>query len=194
MPDHTPKAEPANLKAQELPKTAQPYLSDEQIQKAVVAFVNGDKATARDLLMQVVDRDETNVAAWWQLSRVVETADEREICLENVLTLDPNHTAARAAWEQLQRDKTLTAAAFAETSYAPAEVALETMPTPPAEPTPRPPAPSTTDFLEDELGCPYCATPTVWEDRRCPVCKHNLWTRQREVEGSTPAYRTLLML
>ncbi len=178
---------------QETSETTPPHLTDVQIQKATVALVNGETATARDLLMQVIEYDETNVAAWWLLSRVVETADEREICLENILTLDPNHAAARAAWEQLQRDKASAAATFAERSYTSVEAAPEAMP-PPEELAPLPPTPSTPDFLEDELGCPYCAAPTAWEDKRCPACKHSLWTHQREVEQSTPAYRALLML
>ncbi len=50
---------------------------------------------ARQLLMQVVERDERNEQAWVWLSGVVESLDDRRVCLENVLALNPNNSLAQ---------------------------------------------------------------------------------------------------
>ena len=50
---------------------------------------------ARQLLLQVIELDETNILAWLWLSTVLDDLEEKKVCLENVLTLDPTHKAAR---------------------------------------------------------------------------------------------------
>ncbi len=196
--------EPENIKVQQALSTARRRLSNTWVQEAIEAIHVGETETARDFLMQAVEHDETNVAAWWQLSQVLEAPNEREICLENVLALDPDHTEARAALDSVQRDKALADAILDETAYAPAtyvqeatwlpDAALPFISPPESEAAPILPAISTPDIFADELGCPYCATPTAWEDRRCSVCGHALWTHQREVEKRTSAYWILVTL
>ena len=56
---------------------------------------------ARELLLRVIDEDETNEPAWLWLSGAVTTDDERRICLENVLVLNPNNGAARKGLARL---------------------------------------------------------------------------------------------
>jgi hypothetical protein len=49
---------------------------------------------ARELLYQVIDLDDRSEKAWLWLSGVVEGIDERIICLENVLAINPHHELA----------------------------------------------------------------------------------------------------
>lgn len=59
----------------------------------------GDKASARSLLTQVVERDPHNELAWMWLSGVVEEPEEQQICLENVLVINPHNPKARKGLE-----------------------------------------------------------------------------------------------
>jgi len=56
---------------------------------------------ARELLYQVIDLDERNEKAWLWLSGVVDGTDERIICLENVLAINPSHELARQGLRHL---------------------------------------------------------------------------------------------
>lgn len=73
------------------------------VQKAVAAYKAGRKDEARDLLLQAVDQDETNEQAWLLLSGLVDSPEEQEICLENVLTINPNNEKARQRRDALKR-------------------------------------------------------------------------------------------
>ena len=65
------------------------------LRQAVAAAKAGRKAEARHLLETVLDADEHNELAWLWMSGVVDSDDERIICLENVLTINPQNQAAR---------------------------------------------------------------------------------------------------
>ena len=73
----------------------------------IAAARSGQAAQARDLLMQVVEADENNESAWLWLSGVVESLEDRQVCLENVLALNPDSVAAQKglAWIDQQRTK-----------------------------------------------------------------------------------------
>jgi hypothetical protein len=79
-------------------------MSDEQIAEwlydGVMALLQGDKDTARDLLMQVVQADERNEEGWLWLSGAVNDAEDQQVALENVLDINPTNEAARQglAW------------------------------------------------------------------------------------------------
>ncbi len=75
------------------------------LNEGIAAAKSGQAAQARDLLMQVVEADENNEAAWLWLSGVVESLEDRQVCLENVLALNPNSVAAQKglAWLDQQR-------------------------------------------------------------------------------------------
>lgn len=73
------------------------------LQRGIAAAKAGEREMARDLLMRVVEQDERNIQAWLWLSQVVTRPDERQICLENVLAIDPNHQAARRGLELLNQ-------------------------------------------------------------------------------------------
>ena len=60
---------------------------------------------ARELLYQVIDLDERNDSAWLWLSGVVTGIDERMVCLESVLAIDPHHELAREGLRYLQMQR-----------------------------------------------------------------------------------------
>jgi len=64
------------------------------LNRAIIAAKAGRKAEARQLLEAVLDTDERNERAWLWLSGVVDSDEERVICLENVLSINPDNQAA----------------------------------------------------------------------------------------------------
>src|SRR5688572_23396432 len=62
----------------------------------------GDLEAARAALSQVVERDPDNEVAWMWLSGVVDDPAEQQICLENVLVINPDNDKARQGLEYLQ--------------------------------------------------------------------------------------------
>jgi len=92
------------------------------LREGIAAAKSGQLDRARELLMQVVDADEYNEQGWIWLSSVVDTDADREICLENVLSINPENKLAKSGLVHL-RNRRLTAAA----------------PPPEAEPAPPPP-------------------------------------------------------
>jgi len=75
------------------------------LNEGIAAAKSGQAARARDLLMQVVEADENNESAWLWLSGVVESLEDRQVCLENVLALNPDSAVAQKglAWIDQQR-------------------------------------------------------------------------------------------
>ncbi len=142
------------------------------LEAGIAAAQAGQNPLARTLLSRVVEQDANVTAAWRWLSWVVDDPEEREICLENVLILDPQDAAAR---EELARLR-------AEQPLPPGPAVAEAPPLPLDEAElPMPPLIS----LEDRYLCPYCAAPTRFEARRCPRCRGALWSRSRQQEERT---------
>ena len=73
---------------------------DELSQAGIAAARAGQPGWARDLLTRAIELDEGNVKAWLWLSQAVDTLEEKQECLERVLSLDPDHEVARRglAW------------------------------------------------------------------------------------------------
>jgi hypothetical protein len=65
------------------------------LKQAVSAAKAGRKLEARDLLEAVLDADDRNEQAWLWMSGVTDSDEERVICLENVLTVNPHNEAAK---------------------------------------------------------------------------------------------------
>src|SRR5512136_3034708 len=80
------------------------------LRQGIAAARDGQTETARRLLTQVVEQDERNAAAWLWLSGVVESLDDKQVCLENVLTLEPGNQAAQAGLDTRQENAGLCAA------------------------------------------------------------------------------------
>jgi len=171
------------------------------LRAGIAAAKSGQRERARDLLMRVVEQDEENVSAWLWLSGVVDSLDDREICLENVLALDPDNDAARKGLAFVQEQKGIQAPPSSAPSSEPPATARAARPAtlaaailqedlarrrPPPEPEPEPPPIPLQDEFDNPYLCPYCAAQTQPDDRKCQSCGAQLWvkTRRRE-ERST---------
>ena len=75
---------------------------EDLVELGMAAALAGRKDQAREALMAAVERDEQHEAAWYWLSTVVESDDDQEIALENVLVLNPDNGEARQALDRLQ--------------------------------------------------------------------------------------------
>ncbi len=62
----------------------------------------GNKEEARRKLMQVINADENNEFGWLYLSEAVESDEDRQICLENVLTINPANEQAETELKALE--------------------------------------------------------------------------------------------
>jgi len=76
------------------------------LRQGIAAAKAGQNRRARDLLTQVIDRDEHNEQAWLWLSSVVESLDDRRLCLEQVLAINPGNVHARAGLRQIEQSVT----------------------------------------------------------------------------------------
>lgn len=79
--------------------------SETDLKAGISALKAGERAQARDLLLHVVHADETNEIGWLWLSAAVDSVEDRRICLENVLTLNPDNVAARRGLAKLSDGK-----------------------------------------------------------------------------------------
>ena len=216
---------------------------DELLRKGIAAAKAGQRGQARELLTRVVDYDERNAPAWLWLSGVVDSLEDREICLENVLAIEPDNDAASRglAWvrQQIQQteapppspaDTAVVESPVVARSHTPSTTAAAVLyedsadhqpqqgwepasPTTPEDgivespvvarartaPTaaaamlrgeseflypavmPEPAALPANEF-DDEYLCPYCASLTEPEDRRCKFCGGQLWIKSRKQE------------
>jgi tetratricopeptide (TPR) repeat protein len=75
----------------------------EWLREGVAAVKAGHNEYARELLIRVVAHDDQNAQAWLWLSGVVESLEDRKVCLENVLGIDPDNAAARKGLTWVQR-------------------------------------------------------------------------------------------
>ena len=144
------------------------------LKTAIQAAKAGEREKAHQLLMQIVEQDEENEMAWLWLSGTVKTKEDRQICLENVLAINPNNEIAKKGLKKI---------GVAIPKPAP--------PPPPAEEQPEswtqpkydlivpeandPHKPKFDDIWSSgESLCAYCAEPVHPKQNRCPKCKRNL--------------------
>ncbi len=139
------------------------------LQEGITAAKAGERAKAREALQRVVEADENNAQAWLWLSEVVTTFEDREVCLENVLALDPNNEPARKGLEWVHAQIAATPEIeppsilpHIETDQLRAQEARVKF-----------------DFSGDEfdspLLCVYCGRLTNEDDTRCPQCGRRLY-------------------
>jgi len=124
---------------------------DQWLREGISAAESGQRDRARELLTRVVEQDEENVQAWLWLSGVVDSLDDREVCLDNVLALDPENEVARRGLAEMQDQRQDQAPAPAEVSpfstpgpdselaFAPFTAGVDAQPLAASEPDPPPP-------------------------------------------------------
>jgi hypothetical protein len=103
------------------------------LRQGIAAARAGDVEQARELLLQVVDADEYNERAWLWLSGVVDNDADREVCLENVLAINPDNRLAKAGLVHLRNQKVPAPPLFKPEPKPspPPAAAREPKPTPP---------------------------------------------------------------
>jgi hypothetical protein len=74
----------------------------ELLRKGIEAARENKREEARGYFEQVVELDEKNEKGWFWLASVVDSDDERKICLGNVLHINPNNERAKRALDALQ--------------------------------------------------------------------------------------------
>lgn len=78
------------------------------VQEAIQAYNAGDMDKAQTLLMEATELNDEHEQAWMWLSLVVEDEEDKRICLENVLSINPNNEGAKERLETLgQEDATV---------------------------------------------------------------------------------------
>ncbi|MBN1221387.1 MAG: hypothetical protein JXM69_20860 [Anaerolineae bacterium] len=68
---------------------------DQWLEEGILAAKAGQNQQARFRLLDVVEQDQTNETAWYWLYQVFDRRDDRRICLENLLTINPDNEWAR---------------------------------------------------------------------------------------------------
>ena len=123
---------------------------------------------ARDLLMRVLEVDEENEEAWLWLSGSVEDIEDKRICLENVLTLNPDNEVAPLRLAELEdRSRAFARGEQAQMTKQPLGGALG---------SPYHPYAIAQNKLYDDVWatdqalCAFCATPVKRKQRRCRKC------------------------
>jgi hypothetical protein len=91
------------------------------LKQAKAALKSQDKAKARELLLQVVDLDPKNEEGWLLMSGVVSSLEEQQICLENVLKVNPNNERAKKGAEMIAKKLGNRPAAAAPPTPAPSD-------------------------------------------------------------------------
>ncbi|MBN1563291.1 MAG: hypothetical protein JXA10_05595 [Anaerolineae bacterium] len=76
---------------------------EDLFKRAMAAFQAGRKDEARSLFMDVVEQSGQHEQAWLYLSALVDSMEEQQICLENVLTINPNNAKAQQGLNTLRQ-------------------------------------------------------------------------------------------
>jgi tetratricopeptide (TPR) repeat protein len=159
------------------------------LQAAIAAARAGKNEEARDLFLQVIARDDQSETAWLWLSSVVDDPEEQQICLENVLTLNPGNRTARSGLRWLSGQQSGPDPASLPGSPAPA--------TPPArEPHPATALAGEPSVEINPFGCPYCGGPVETDEGpRCLACGRLAAIRHRkEARGPWLGWLVLLFV
>lgn len=97
---------------------------EQWLQEGILAAKSGQLEQARFRLLDVVEQDQTNETAWFWLYQVFERPNDKQVCLENLLIINPYNEWARQELRQ-----------YNDNAYTPA-MPLYT----PSAPAPGPPA------------------------------------------------------
>lgn len=154
-----------------------PLTNQQKVDQGIKALRAGQREKARQLLTEVVTADEDNEKAWLWLSSAVDTDQERQLCLENVLTINPHNQAALQGIAKLQSPKA---------------------PSPPAQPI---------EIIYQQYSqiddiwakenaelCPYCAAELQRTDTRCQQCKQKLAVKYYRHEKPQPGFHVYWVL
>lgn len=166
------------------------------MRQGIESVKRGKREEARDLFLSVLKVDGENEQAWLWLSSVVETNEDKQICLENVLVLYPGSLAAKRGLEKLNKwepsenanlkgdhpvhreNKPISLASAVlyperqvtdRQQYDSIELQLQ-------RPVDYATHSGYDDIWEQDCDiCQYCATEVNPDDKRCPNCRKSLF-------------------
>ena len=162
-------------------------------QRGITAVNMGHLDIAKDCFTAIVMADETNEAAWFQLSQVVEDSEEQRICLENVLALNPDHAKAEQLLDELTETAVLPPPSHhlhpspaGAILYPERQTQSDDQPTPEKQSAPAIRYTSSSQFDDiwtklwhEEIDiCAYCAQEVTPDQNICPHCQRKLTTWQ----------------
>lgn len=124
------------------------------VREGINAYRAGNKEEARTLLLKAVELDEQSEQAWLWLSAVVDTPEDQQTCLENVLMINPNNERAQQGLRILKQKTTGATPAAAQKSDEDAFANVSFTQTTP------PPAPADDDELPSSVEWDMPATET----------------------------------
>ena len=78
-------------------------MTGDLLKQGIAALNAGRKEEARRLLMRFVQQDERNEMGWLWLSGAVDTDEDRRVCLENVLAINPSSESAQQGIQILRK-------------------------------------------------------------------------------------------
>lgn len=84
-------------------RSSTPKQVEQLLREGIRAAQAGNRNVARTRLKEVVALDESNEKGWFWLASVVESDDEKRVCLSNVLVINPNNERAKSQLEALDR-------------------------------------------------------------------------------------------
>ncbi len=182
------------------------------LQSGKEAAKKDDPALAWELLLAVVEEDEKNEEAWLWLSSVVESDEDKRICLENVLVINPENAPAKRGLTRLAGETSGAGEMNEEFT-----IRRHNNPVSPAASILYPgqnitewhwrePAiqhgvaipgyqgrSSFDDIWEQDVDiCPYCAGELAYDEWRCSKCRQNL--KQTHYRYPKPSSDLLIFL
>jgi len=147
-----------------------------RLKDGIEAIQAGNNVRGRDLLLEVVQLDRDNEAAWWWLAHAAADAQEQMRALEQVVRLNPDQADAHAALLGLRQQPVATTVTYTDWASLLPETPFEA-----------------DDGVDDPFQCPYCGRPTSADAHRCPHCQGGLVVRVARA-ASAGAVQLLLLL
>jgi len=154
--------------------------NNDWLKAGINAIKSGDKEKGRVLLMKIIETDEKNELAWLWLAAVVESDEEKRICFENVLTVNPDNRIARKQLTKLNEklsSATDNLSPLIQDNRA-GDIAIEdSFDEVSATEIDKPTFSSSIIddvWANDDDICAYCATVLGEDDLKCPKCKRQL--------------------
>ncbi|PKO12451.1 MAG: hypothetical protein CVU39_23945 [Chloroflexi bacterium HGW-Chloroflexi-10] len=162
--------------------------TNQKIKEAIAIAKQGDKNSARNMIIEILEKDATNENALLAYAFVAPNTAEAEEVLEEVLRLNPDNVTALKQLSKLRKDDLFTptastvpleksASPFTSESYTQAEEKTDWQTTTPQQPV--------------SLPCIRCGKPVYDGSNHCDSCKAELNQGKRALDASLGVENTV---